>query len=305
VVREAQASRTAQYMAFFRALEAARPASHRLFHDPLARAFLPGGLRLAAELARAAPLGALLRAYIDRRWPGARTSAVARTRFLDDAAELAIRSGAEQAVVLGAGFDARAYRLAALDRVSVFEVDHPATSTAKRTAVAAALGVLPRHVRFVPIDFNAEPLGTAMASAGFDPGRRTLVIWEGVTNYLTEAAVDETLRWCAGLAAGSRVLFTYVHRQVLDAPQTFAGTARLFAALHAADERWTFGLEPAEVPGFLARRGLSLDEDVGAAAYRARYFGQAAAGMCGYEFYRIASAHVPGPVPHAAQPGVA
>ena len=139
-MHEAKVSRTAQYMALFRALEAARPASHRLFHDPLARAFLPGGLRLAAELARAAPLGALLRAYIDRRWPGARTSAVARTRFLDGAAELAIRSGAEQAVALGAGFDARAYRLAALDRVSVFEVDHPATSTAKRTAVAAALG---------------------------------------------------------------------------------------------------------------------------------------------------------------------
>lgn len=61
MVREAKASRTAQYMAFFRALEAARPADRRLCHDPLARAFLSGGLRLATELARAAPVGALLR----------------------------------------------------------------------------------------------------------------------------------------------------------------------------------------------------------------------------------------------------
>jgi methyltransferase (TIGR00027 family) len=279
-------------MALFRALESARPAARRLFEDRFATAFLGPPLRAVVGLARIPPLGTLVRAYIDCRWPGARTSAVARTRFIDDAVEAALGAGIEQVVILGAGFDARAYRLAALGRAAVYEVDHPSTSVAKREAVTAALAPAPRHVRFVPADLGSESWQGAVAAAGYDPGRRTLFLWEGVTNYLTEDAVDGTLRWCAGAAAGSRVLFTYVDRRALDAPQAFAGTERLFATLAAAGERWTFGLAPSELSGFLARRGLVLDEDVGAADYRARYFGRAAARMHGYEFYRIAVARV-------------
>jgi O-methyltransferase involved in polyketide biosynthesis len=106
------------------------------------------------------------------------------------------------------------------------------------------------------------------------------------------AAVDATLRWCAEAAAGSTVVFTYVDRRVLDAPDEFYGTKSLRAVLHAANERWTFGLDPSKLPTYLAERGLHIDEDVGAAEYRRRYFAGAAAGMRGYEFYRIAVAHV-------------
>jgi methyltransferase (TIGR00027 family) len=253
-------------------------------------------------------VGELIRAHIDRRWPGARTSAVARTRFIDDQAEVALGSGTEQVVILGAGFDARAYRIAAMARVAVvFEVDHPSTSAAKRTIVQAMLASVPRHVRFVPVDFNSEPLQGRMSAAGYDPRRRTLFIWEGVTNYLTEDAVDGTLRWCASAAAGSTVVFTYVHRHVLDAPQAFYGTEKLFMTLSAAGERWTFGLDPFQLSSFLAERGLVLSEDVGASDYRALYLGRAAMRMRGYEFYRIAVARVPDPplTPNAAQPQVA
>lgn len=307
-MKEGRASRTAEYMALFRALETTRSAGRRVFEDRFAAAFLSRRLRLVVGLSKVPVVGALVRAYIDRRWPGARTSAVARTRFIDDAAENALRSAIEQVVILGAGFDARAYRIAAMARVSaVFEVDHPSTSAAKRTIVQAALASLPRHVRFVPVDFNSEPLQGRMSAAGYDPRRRTLFIWEGVTNYLTEDAVDGTLRWCAGAAAGSTVVFTYVHRQVLDAPQAFYGTEKLFATLGAAGERWTFGLDPSHLSSFLAQHGLVLGEDVGASDYRALYFGRAAMRMRGYEFYRIAVARVPDSplTPNAAQPQVA
>jgi len=96
-----------------------------------------------------------------------------------------------------------------------------------------------------------------MSAAGYDPRRRTLFIWEGVTNYLTEDAVDGTLRWCAGAAAGSTVVFTYVHRQVFDAPQAFYGTEKLFMTLSAAGERWTFGLDLSQLSSFLAQRGFA------------------------------------------------
>jgi len=291
-MREGEASRTAAYMALFRALESTLPAGRRLFQDPFAYAFLPSRLRSVVNLSRIPLAGALVRAYIDRRWPGARTSAVARTKFIDDATEAALRSGVMQVVILGAGFDSRAYRIPGVARAVAFEVDHPFTSARKRRGIETALGSLPRHLRLVPIDFNAEVLSHAMSAAGYDLSQRTLFIWEGVTNYLTEPAVDATLRWCACAAAGSTVLFTYVHRQVLDSPEVFEGTQRLFATLRAAGERWTFGLDPSGLRAFLAERGLRLDEDVGASEYRAICFGPASRHMRGYEFYRIAVARV-------------
>jgi hypothetical protein len=93
-----------------------------------------------------------------------------------------------------------------------------------------------------------------------------------------------------------------VDRAVLDDPAAFAGTDRLFATLAASGERWTFGLDPARLAGYLAQRGLRLDEDLGAGAYRAQCFGPAAAAMRGYEFYRVASARVTGPSGGGSQP---
>jgi methyltransferase (TIGR00027 family) len=292
-MREGEASRTAAYMALFRALEFTLPSGQRLFEDRFASAFLPPRLHFIVYLSRIHWMGDLIRAYIDRQWPGARTSAIARTKFIDDAVEAALRSGVVQVVILGAGFDARAYRIPSMDRAVVFEVDHPSTSARKQQVLESVLGSLPRHVRFVPIDFTAEVLSDVMSAAGYDPSRRTLFILEGVTNYLTEAAVDGTLRWCASAAVGSMVLFTYVHRQVLDSPEAFEGTKKLFATLSAAGERWTFGLDPSNLRAFLAERRLMLDEDVRASECRTRYFGLSASDMRGYEFYRIAVARIP------------
>ena len=128
-------SRTAEYMAMFRASEHAKGAGRRVFTDPLAVALLPGSLRLPARLLAVRPVGEMLTRYIDRQWPGARTSGIARTRLIDDWIEELIRQ-AEQVVLLGAGFDTRAWRLAALDSVKVFEVDHPATAKGETRAAA-------------------------------------------------------------------------------------------------------------------------------------------------------------------------
>jgi len=288
-MREGEASRTAAYMALFRALEHVRPPSARRISDPFARAFVDSRLRAVVTLGAVPGVGELVRGYIDRRWPGARTSAVARTRFIDERSEAAITSGIEQIVLLGAGFDSRPYRLQGWDRITVFEVDHPDTQARKRRL----LGTVPSRVRFVPVDFDRETVEAALQAAGYDRDRTTLFIWEGVTNYLTERAVDGTLRWCARAAPSSRIVFTYVHRAVLDDPASFFGTGRLFETLDASGERWTFGMDPAGLAGFLEARGFHLDEAVGAEEYRLRCYGSPSTAMRGYEFYRIACAHVP------------
>jgi methyltransferase (TIGR00027 family) len=292
-VRKGEASRTAEYMALFRALEGCRSPRRRLFVDPLARGFLRPPLRGVVDLARLPGLAELACRFIDRRWPGARTSAVARTKLIDERVSGAVARGIRQLVILGAGFDARAWRLPACRTCVVFEVDHPATQARKRELLPAGDDAAAADVRFVPTDFDREEVSDALAAAGYEGGRPTLFLWEGVTNYLTPDAVDRTLRWCAAAAPESQLLFSYVDREVLDAPQAFFGTARLLASLEAAGERWTFGLDPAGLEAYLRERGLRLLEDVGASQYRAACYGAEAQRMRGYEFYRIARVEVP------------
>jgi methyltransferase (TIGR00027 family) len=287
------ASKTAEYMALFRAIEMARGGA-RLFEDRWARRFLRPRLRGVATLARAPLLGRLVPWFIDRRWPGARSSAVARTRFIDDALGRALTGGIDQIVVLGAGYDCRAYRLPGIERARIFEVDHPDTSAAKRRAIAARLGSPPAHVRYTAVDFDRGSLEAAMSAAGLDLRRRVFFLWEGVTNYLTEPAIDATMRYMAQAAAGSQVLFTYVHSDALNGAATFGDMTQLQATLHRAGEPWTFGFDPAELPRYLAARGLRLAADVGSVEYRARYMGAHGAHLRGYAFYRIAEAEIVG-----------
>jgi methyltransferase (TIGR00027 family) len=288
-----RASYTAEVMALFRALESQRrPAVARLFEDPFAFRLLGRRLRPVAAFARIPGLGAVIPRYIDRHWPGARSSAVARTRLIDDALTAALAEGVGQVVILGAGFDCRPYRLRGIERARVFEVDHPATSAVKRVRMAGLLGTLPHHVAFVAVDFDRQPFMEALEAAGYAADAPTFFLWEGVTNYLTAPAVDATLVAIAAAAAGSRLLFTYVHRGVLDGSVAFEGTAALASTLERSGEPWTFGLDPAELPGYLTARGLILREDLGANDYRARYLGSSGRHQRGYAFYRAARADV-------------
>jgi methyltransferase (TIGR00027 family) len=227
---------------------------------------------------------------IDARWPGARSSGVARTRLVDDLLLRALQNGVEQVVILGAGFDCRAYRLPGIDRVRVIEVDHPDTQQAKRRHLQHFFGNLPDHVRFAPLDFNHQRLEEIVPASGLDEKRSTFYLWEGVTNYLTAPAVEATFRAMRRLASSSQVLFTYVHSAVLDPKASFPGKDRLRKTLQRAGEVWTFGFNPAELKDYLDRRGFRLVEDIGSVEYRTRYLGAHPRLLRGYEFYRVAMA---------------
>lgn len=287
-----QASRTAQYMALFRALESSRRGD-RLFDDPLASRFLPLGLRAAAGAARAGPLHRPIERYIDRRWPGARTSAIARTRLIDDWLRAAVRDGAEQVLILGAGFDTRAFRLDCLNGLPVYEVDRPATLAAKERALGG-MGGERGDVERVAADFSRGGLAQDLAGAGFDSSVSTCTIWEGVAHYLDGEAVHETLELVASCTPpGSRLLWTYVHRGAIDGSHEFDGLEPVRGAVTRAGEPWVFGLTADEVPEYLSARRLRLLEDVGSVEYRRRYL-HSDSDQRGYAFYRAAIAETTG-----------
>jgi methyltransferase (TIGR00027 family) len=288
-------SRTAEYVALYRALETSEVMREPLFRDPFAALFLPPRLSRALRLARVGPLRAILQRYADWRAPGARSSAIARTRFIDDVVRGAIEEGTQQLVLLGAGYDCRAHRLSELHDARVFEVDRAETQAAKRQGIESARerGTR-RDVRYVPVDFGTDDLAASLTSAGWDRTRASIVVWEGVTNYLTEAGVAKVLTLIGGAAAGTLLVFTYVHRGVIDGTARFDGADKLLRNVRRLGEPWTFGLRPDEVGDFLARFGLELEEDVGADEYRRRYLGGGSRNLRGYAFYRIAVARVHG-----------
>ena len=280
-------------MAFFRSLESREPPTRRLFTDSSADAFLTRPLRIAAGATRIPGVRGFVRGSLDRLWPGARASGVARTRLIDDALRIATSQGFEQVVVLGAGFDMRSSRIPELANVRLFEVDHPRTFARKRACLADAGSTRPRHVTWVEVDLLNPGLIETLSDAGFDPAKRSFFVCEGVTNYLSEEAVRGLLALVSRCATGSRILFTYVHAEVLTDPASFHGTGRLNRTLNSADERWTFGLRPEQLADFLAEQGLELVWDRGSREYRAAYWGERGRHLCGYEFYRAALAEVP------------
>ncbi len=286
------ASKTAAYVALYRALETTENRRAPLFSDPFAKRFLPRSLQWAERAARIRPLRRALERYADHRAPGARSSAIGRTRFIDDLVRRRVADGTEQLVILGAGFDTRAYRMPELRDTHVFEVDRLETQRVKRARMDDAFDPRKARVTHVPVDFGKDDLGERLRASGFRADVPTLFIWEGVTNYLSERAVAAVLAFVGSAAPGSCVVFTYIHRGVLDGSARFAGSEKLIENVQRLGEPWTFGLVPEALAAFVAPFGLAVEDNLGADEYRRRYLADSDRGLEGYAFYRIATCTV-------------
>jgi len=167
-----------------------------------------------------------------------------------------------QFVILGAGFDSRAFRLPKEGRVHSFEVDAPQTQAIKREMLKRA-GIEEAPVTFVAADFEQEDWLSRLVEAGFDPGKPALFLWEGVMFFLDRKAVEATLRKIASCASGSVVAFDYLTTEVLESQALHWRSAR--AGLRAAGEPWKFGIESTPPSGerlaeLLRSCGLALGE---------------------------------------------
>jgi methyltransferase (TIGR00027 family) len=287
-MRKRQASTTAIGIAIVRAIESERPEGERICHDPYARQLVNGALfHLVRFFER---LG-----YGERRGPGVMGFLAARERHIDEHLKACLAGGLQQLVILGAGYDARAYRFEALrtHHVKVFEVDHPATQQAKLNKLKRAFGSVPAHVTYVPVDFNTQTLAQRLAECGYDERLKTLFIWQGVTQYLTPGAVDDTLAYVARHSGpGSSIIFDYMDPALLD------GTVKRGEVSKMRNDRWmtgeslTFGIPEGTVTAFLEQRGFTDARDAGADALHDAYFTGANRGRTVARGYAIASATV-------------
>jgi methyltransferase (TIGR00027 family) len=278
-MEEDKPSFTAQIDAVIRAVETDKPESVRLCSDPFAIYFMGTTNRIIRAIP---PLKKLALWYLEQKHPFMLDCIPARTRFIDEYLDKCLDDGLEQLIIMGAGYDSRAYRNERLrDRVTVFEVDLATTQRHKIEKLKQVVNPIPANVVFVPIDFNKENLSQKLIKNGYDKSKKSLFIWEGVTPYLTAEAVDETLGFIAGSSGpGSSVLFTYIIKSVVDGTCSLEGAEQIRKAFSRGgitdfnSERGSliFGIKEGTIEAFLSDRGFEYIKEVTGDYYEAEYF---------------------------------
>lgn len=211
--------------------------------DPIAERLVPRGL--AAAL-RVASFGLVAHLRI-------------RTHAIDDVVRAAAERDVTQIVILGAGLDARGWRLEAARGSVVYEVDHPSTQAFKRRRLGDATAVA-RDVVFVGVDFERDDLDERLAQAGHDAARATTWIWEGVTPYLTPASIDATLAIVARRSAdGSALAMTYATPNLADLPRVLQPVAE--AAFMVIGEPLRGAMSTEAAAALLRTHGFEIERD--------------------------------------------
>jgi len=263
-------SRTAEAVCLFRATDQRRAPSDRILDDPYAKLFLGPVMRAAlATIEATGRLGTLAEQYA----PGLLTYVLCRHRYIDDCLATALHGPVAQVVLLGAGYDTRAYRFASsLHGRPVFELDVPATSRRKARIVEEHARELPHaNVRRVEIDFVSGNIEEALIAAGFQRDARTFFVWEGVAMYLPRSAVKDTLARIRDLGAvGSALAMDFWY--LLDATDLLSTAYRSSASLLSlVGEPVVFALHPEDASPFMRRAGFEIVDIADTEELRHRY----------------------------------
>lgn len=198
----------------------------------------------------------------------------ARTKHMDSLLEQAAEEGVVQVVNLGAGYDSRAYRFReSMPDTRFFEIDLPAMIDEKKRRIKKILGQVPDYVAYVPIDFNTQTIPDELKKAGYDPGKKTFFIWEGVTYYISGEAVDGTLRFIATQSApGSSVVFDYMPSGVIEGDfKTYPDIRQLAFWVAYRGEPFIFGIPEGQSASYVNKRGLKVVSDLKPKDLEARY----------------------------------
>jgi methyltransferase (TIGR00027 family) len=269
-------SKTAMFAALYRAIahkEAAKAGSIR--GDDLAEHFLPRVLRALLKLGF---FRRSLRNKSEELTPGLYDYVIARTAFMDEQYLEALKDGVEQIVLLGAGYDTRASRLMnGSPNVLVFELDADETQKRKKACLAKTRTGIPEGVVFASIDFDKEALKDVLERSGYDNTRKTLFVWEGVSYYISQAAVKHVLDQVKhNRHPQSRIAFDYaVALNDTNVDRIFGARAFLKTwRKRRAGEPFVFTLEEGALPTFLEAGGLELKRHSDADEIDRRYHRQ-------------------------------
>ncbi len=214
---------------------------------------------------------------------------VARTRYVDGVFRQALAEQFGQILIFGAGFDTRALRFRhESPNTRIFELDVIATQSAKIAQYRKQNLAVPANLTFIPINFDKESLSAKLSDAGFQKGKRSLFVLEGLLMYLQPQSVDATFRTIQEYGEeGSWVVFDYVYASVLRREKLYYGESEVMASVTRAGEGWHFGIERGKLGQFLSAYGLKAIDEKDAQELERIYFKDAS----GIMVARVNGAH--------------
>jgi methyltransferase (TIGR00027 family) len=252
--------------------------SERLYEDPYAHHMYFG------SFAQTWMGGRVTRAVFDLLMVGMFDMLSLRTKWIDDQI-LEWADGAEQLVILGAGYDTRGFRLDLPEGFNVIEVDQPGVQSRKRAILEglssddeAVAAKLESGVEFVPIDFNHDSVGNVLGSkakTSFDSAKKTIVTLEGVSQYIPKGATESTLKQLHAIVPEeSTLIISYVDDALFTNPSEYGDPTRIHWMLKVVEwfgEPWITSWNPASFAAFLEKCGFAVIDDVSVSDLNQKY----------------------------------
>ncbi|MFC1652729.1 class I SAM-dependent methyltransferase [Planctomycetota bacterium] len=188
--------------------------------------------------------------------PGQFEAFAHRKAFCERQVRDGIAAGATQILVLGAGYDTMGWRLAPeFSGVNFFEIDHPATARLKAIGIEA----MGQRSNFCLIaeDLSKRKLVNVLeANESWAQHARTIIVAEGLLQYLPAEAVRDLFSQCALIAGvGSRIAFTYVPTGADGRPDAGRWTGLILWLLKVGGEPWIWSVRPEELGQLLEELG--------------------------------------------------
>jgi methyltransferase (TIGR00027 family) len=254
---EQKPSETAMFAALHRAIAHKDYQDDKFGADYLAEYFLPPHFQffIKFKAIRAKTITDLHKAF-----PGLHEYMIARTAFFDRVFLRALENQVPQIVLLGAGYDTRAYRYSKVNSTSkIIELDIAPTQNKKRDCLQKARIDIPDRVNLVPIDFNQESIRDVLAKVGYENTKESLFLWEGVTYYLDSGAVAETLEFVSHAIQNSAIAFDYGVTASAETIDQY-GVKEFYQSMqkHHQDESVMFTIADGKAEAYLEQRGLEI-----------------------------------------------
>jgi len=199
---------------------------------------------------------------------------IARTKYIDDWFLGAAQDGFTQVLILGAGFDSRSIRFKEdLDNMRIFELDAGTTQIIKTSQFKKRQVNFPENVTLIPINFELESILPKLEKAGFRRDARTLLLMEGVLQYINPVSVRQIMAALKKVTApGSRLICDFAQASFFSQDKSGFGKSGLKKRLARFGETFQFGLDDSEVGPFFGEYGFKLIEYVKPADLEEMYF---------------------------------
>lgn len=224
-----------------------------------------------------APTRAFWRWLARHTLPGAMAHYARRKARIAWHCQTALAQGAQRVVVLGAGLDTLALRLApAYPTVQWIELDHPATQALKRAGLARSGCALPPNLHWQALDLSApQALHQAMQDW---PALPTVFIAEGLLMYLSPEQVSTLVHGVCSIHrrktggdaqipsrnhqpatdGDTHLIATYMQRDA-DGSASFSPQSPWIARwLRWRGEPFLWAEQPSHMPAWAQRHGLQL-----------------------------------------------